>query len=585
MFGRSLVWRHVVLAVVIAAFGILGFAGLIGGGSRPERFDAKTVFVQPAAGDGVRITEVVDEDFGTNDRHGYQRLIPNDFGVPTDVEASSPDANATVAAVTSSGQTRIRIGVQDETFRGQHRYVLTYTLPAARLGTGELALDIIGVDETFETGTFDVVVVGFDLADPKCSVGRAGTSGGCTLQRQADGTLRATIAPLEPHNGITIGGAITALDPNAALPEFPALPPRHADMRLAVGLILLGTGLLVAATMYVVIRRLGRNEVAAGGAADAAYGAAGGSTRLVPDDQLGRLATTEFVPPKGIFPWHGTVLLREEIGTESVSAWFSQWVAQEVLVIEDHGGSQRMRKGPAYDRLLDPQTKVLLDPVVGGGEVQLGKYDSKFASLWSKVKGAQIAEIRQSGWWRKLPPGSSSGGVSSVVRLVAVLAVFAVFAGHGVLSRDLLASSVLAVVGCVLVVGGLAAALYWFMIRSRSAVGSGLAIRTESFRRFLEASEGQHVEWAWQQGLLREYSAWAVALGAADAWGRALASSNVPPAEARVGNPLIVASMHHSFASTTTAPSSSGSGGGGFSGGFSGGSVGGGGGGGSSGSW
>ena len=78
---------------------------------------------------------------------------------------------------------------------------------------------------------------------------------------------------------------------------------------------------------------------------------------------------------------------------------------------------------------------------------------------------------------------------------------------------------------------------------------------------------------------------WAVALGAADAWGRALADSHVPPTELSVANPLIVASMARSFTTTMTAPSSSGSGGGGFSGGFSGGSVGGGGGGGSSGSW
>ena len=132
-----------------------------------------------------------------------------------------------------------------------------------------------------------------------------------------------------------------------------------------------------------------------------------------------------------------------------------------------------------------------------------------------------------------------------------------------------------------------AAALYWFLLRSRSAVGSGLAIRTESFRRFLEASEGQHVDWAWQHGVLREYSAWAVALGAADAWRQALAASHVPPTEVHVEQPAadVLDGLDRS-ASTMTAPSSSGSGGGGgFSGAFSGGSVGGGGGGGSSGSW
>src|SRR5690606_19953131 len=106
-----------------------------------------------------------------------------------------------------------------------------------------------------------------------------------------------------------------------------------------------------------------------------------------------------------------------------------------------------------------------------------------------------------------------------------------------------------------------------------------LALRTESFRRFLDASEGQHVEWAWQHGLLREYSAWAVALGEADAWDRALQRANIPHEQvATYTAPLLVHSMASSISSARVGPSSSSSGGGG-------GGVGGGGGGGSSGSW
>ena len=83
-----------------------------------------------------------------------------------------------------------------------------------------------------------------------------------------------------------------------------------------------------------------------------------------------------------------------------------------------------------------------------------------------------------------------------------------------------------------LVVPALAAfAVYRTLLPVRSATGSAFALRAESFRRFLKASEGRHVEWAWKQGLLREYSAWAVALGAADAWERAMQASSVAPAE------------------------------------------------------
>ena len=102
MLTKVRVWQHLVVALVIAAITLLAGFRVIGAGDdaliRPEHFDAKQVTVQPAAGaaggDGVRIREVVDVDFGLTERRGYQRIVPNDFGVPADVTASSPDAEA-----------------------------------------------------------------------------------------------------------------------------------------------------------------------------------------------------------------------------------------------------------------------------------------------------------------------------------------------------------------------------------------------------------------------------------------------------------------------------------------------------------
>jgi uncharacterized membrane protein YgcG len=107
-------------------------------------------------------------------------------------------------------------------------------------------------------------------------------------------------------------------------------------------------------------------------------------------------------------------------------------------------------------------------------------------------------------------------------------------------------------------------------------------LRTESFRRFLAASEGKHVDWAWERGVLREYSAWAVALGAAGAWTSAIESSNIVERDVALAGPLLLHTWGPTFAGAHVAPSASG-GGGGFSSGFSGG--GGGFSGGSSGSW
>ena len=185
--------RHALVgASVLAAPALVGI-GVLGGGVHPERFEAKQVVVSPA-GDGVRIREVVDQDFGHTGRHGYERVIPNDFGAAIDVVASSPDAPEDLSVVDEGFQTRIRIGDPNVTVDGQRRYVLEYTLPAARLTTGQLALDIIGTDEVLETGRFEVVLSGFELRDPTCNVGSFGTVGGCTLT--ADGGLyRAAIQP------------------------------------------------------------------------------------------------------------------------------------------------------------------------------------------------------------------------------------------------------------------------------------------------------------------------------------------------------------------------------------------------------
>ncbi|MCU1502986.1 MAG: hypothetical protein JWM12_2340 [Ilumatobacteraceae bacterium] len=580
MLGKIPRWRHVVVLVTVLVCSVLAFAGIIGAGNRDERFDAKYVTVQPAGADGVRITEVVDEDFGAQDRHGYQRIIPNDFGVPTDITASSPDANADVTTSTQFGQTTIRLGDPAATISGQHRYVLAYTLPDARLSTGQLALDIIGTDETLETLRFTVVVDGMQLVDPTCNVGSFNTSGGCTLAPDGD-DFRAVIAPLKAGEGITIGGDVVSVSSDPAAAPIPPLPARRADHRLLLGLVLIPIGLLAAGAVYVIVRREGRNEVAAGGAADAAYGVTGSTTTLVPDDRMAELASIEFVPPRGIEPWQGAVLLTERIDRGTVSAWFSGLIAREELTLDDSGPKPVLAWGPKADAT-HPATVAMLQPVMNGGAVTLGTYNPQFAGLWRQIQSGQVREIGASGWWRRHPP--HGGGAMQPSNVFALVVVLFVFAGSGVVAGAKLLTSVPAAIALAVVLPALMAlAMYWILLGSRSATGSGLAIRAESFRKFLAASEGKHVDWAWQQGLLREYSAWAVALGAADAWGRALAASNVPPNEVMISNPLLVYSMASAFASTTTAPQSSGGGGGG--GGFSGGSVGGGGGGGSSGSW
>lgn len=592
MLGRIGVWRHVVALGSVVGTTVLAATGVIGSGNHDERFDAKVVTVQPAGTDGVRIREVVDEDFGSKDRHGYQRIIPTDFGEPTDIEASSPDADATINLDSVGTELRIRLGDTNKTFSGQHRYVLAYTLPNAQLSTNNLALDIIGNDETLETGSFEVVVTGLELDSPTCNVGTKETSGGCTLARDGD-VYRTVISPLKPGQGITIGGTITGRPPVAQVAD-PPIPKRRSDDRLLLALAMIPLGLIAVGIVFVSARRRGSNEVFAGGAADAAYGSLPLPTgdappradiRMVPDSKMGELATIEFVPPKGIDPWQGAVLLSERFDRTTVAAWVSGLVAKDAITLTEDDGIT-IHQGPKFEQL-DADTKALVDQMLDyKEELKLGTYNANFGKAWGQVWTLERDGIAKSGWWKRLPPGSARQGGAATKFVGFVVVAFFLF-GAGSLVSALLGTfrgKIAALVFAVLVPYFFAHFLYSVLLPARSATGSALALRAESFRRFLAASEGKHVDWAWKQGLLREYSAWAVALGAADAWGRALAASNVPAPEMSLASPIWLYSMGPSFESTRSAPSSSGSSGSGFSG-FSGGSVGGGGGGGSSGSW
>ena len=59
------------------------------------------------------------------------------------------------------------------------------------------------------------------------------------------------------------------------------------------------------------------------------------SVRLVPDDRMDELATTEFVPPTGVDPWLGNVLLTERFSNDAIGAWFAGHAADEVLAVSE----------------------------------------------------------------------------------------------------------------------------------------------------------------------------------------------------------------------------------------------------------
>ncbi|MGA0971641.1 MAG: DUF2207 family protein [Ilumatobacteraceae bacterium] len=583
--GSSQIRRRGAAYLVLATCAVLVGMGLMGSPSFPERFDAKQIILTRVGERGLGVTEVVDIDFGSNKRRGYERIVRLDFGEPTDISAESDTISNRVTTTEVRSGFRMRVGDPDETHVGQHRVTLNYTLPDAISGdTLDYSLIDPGTDN--ETGRFEVVLHGFRLDNSLCSVGWSGSEGGCELTDTSTGQT-VVLEPLRALYGLNISGSVQPAVTN----EMPAVEPpgerRSPVDRLWRVLVVVAVGLAAIETVLAIMQRRGANIVGVGGAAAAAHWEPGQPTERATDEGLVDMATTEFVPPAGIMPWEGRVLLDESVGNDAPQHWVSSMVGAGALTLEKDGGAVVIAAGPGVDEIGEPADRELLDRLLPGGVERRisGSYDKEIAKIWSDIRSSQRERIRARKWWRgRVARGSAGDGAGAGVAVIFIFGLIAVVAGAessdgaGVLNS--MGSTVIASTAMV----ALTALVATFRERaSRTAAGSAAFLQTESFRRFLHASEARHVEDAYDRGVLREYSAWAVALGEADAWKRAAERIQKASITAAVATTMVMYDTRSTFTSTITAPSSSSDSSGGFGGG--GGSVGGGGGGGSSGSW
>jgi Predicted membrane protein (DUF2207) len=385
-----------------------------------------------------------------------------------------------------------------------------------------------------------------------------------------------------------------------AAPEPPATPPADPGTGLASPAgTAAAAALLGAGSMGWLVRRAGRERVGAGGPADAAWAGPDASTSWtrVDQKQLEAMATTEFAPPADLDPPHGGIVLTEEVRPEHKVAWLIQMAIDGTVDIGGNGVDGSGAAGTAGPwmpigddiRLVrtghgTPEAAAILDTAFAGrDEVELGSYDSNFARAWRHLQGQLLAWRDTSGMWD--PGGATRKVTARVLGIIGAVVGALGAAGGGALANQRgPALLVLAAAGGAVAGAGLAAALRAWELRVRTPAGSAAWLRVESFRRFLAESEAYHAEEAAKRGVLREYTAWAVAVGEIDRWQRAVSAASIAPETAGLSYAFVAPLLLSSTTSASTAPSSSG--GGRFGGGgFGGGDVGGGAGGGGGGSW
>jgi hypothetical protein len=568
----------VVLAAVVVALVAFAVAALSGG----ERIARLWVSATVAEDGSARIVEVIDYDFGVEERRGIFREVPG-LRVDDPVEVTSPDAPADVT-VTGEDPVLLRIGDPDVTVTGEHRYELSYTLDGVVRGD-RLAWDAVGTEWEVPVDVVEVHVTGaVELDAGSCSAGADGAQNGCALRQTAPGHLTARVEGLEAGHGVTVSA--TEGRALAAAPEVPA-PPSTAPAEPGVdplvpaglaGLLALIAGALVSRAL----RRAGREHVPSSGLPTLA-GSSGGEARI-DFEQLGGFAMPSASIPRDVTPAQGGVLIAGSVAERHKAAWLVGLAVDEVVELEpapDGGKAMtvvRLRDG-------DPADALLLDLAFAGRDrLRLGGYDESFAAAWTAV-GTELAGWQQgSGLW-DVAADRRAGRVRWLGVLAAVVGLVVVGVGAWLSTRQVAFALVLAVLGGALAGGGVSAALRAWELRTLTPQGSATWLRVESLRRYLAECAPTAIDDAITEGTLGDHTAWALALGEGERWSKLARSVAVP---GRGGHddrhwryatygPVFVTSC----SSTSTQPSSSSSSGGGGGGG----SVGGGAGGGGGGSW
>jgi hypothetical protein len=565
----------VLLGIAVLLGGVAAAVGVVAGDV--ERVTGMWVGAEISSEGGARVTEVIDYDFGGERRHGIFRDVP---GLPRDalVTVSSATAPDQVELLDRGRETRIRIGDPSRTISGRHRYRIQYPLDGLARG-GRLAWDAVGTRWQVDLDSIEIhVVAPFEFTGARCVQGPAGSELPCDIAQPEPGHLMGRIDTLWAGEGATLyapAGRFLGDAPRLPTPPSGAVADAGTNPLLA-GLLAAAVGLIGATAVSRLMRRYGRERVAAGGSAQVAWGATGEEV-WVDSEELGSLATVEATPPEELTAAQGGVVLAEGVRDEHKVAWLLGAAIDGYLDIEGDGQHPTLaRRAAADSSRVDTSTVDLLDQAFGDRDrLTLGAYDSRFAAAWKAIGDHLAAWQATSGLWD--PAGDRRCKRARVAGVIAApLGLVLAFLGGILASWVDWAWQVIVVVGAVGAGIALAAVIRAWELRIRTPTGSGLWLRVESFRRFLAASGAHQADEATQRGQLSQYTAWAVALGEDDCWSRAVAASTVAPSShVLMYDPTTARGLSSAASASSTAPSSSDGGG----------SSGGGGGGGGGGSW
>jgi len=574
------VHRHLLaVGLAVMALGLWAAPALADEGWVIQRF-ASDITVQKDA--SLHITEAIDVDFGSLQKHGIFRTIPVRYQwddthlrvYQLQVRSVTDGSEKSVRYETSDqgGSKVIKIGDPNRTVSGRQTYRITYDVSGAMNpfpDHDELFWNVNG--GLWDVRAQAVTATVHAPAAPQqatCYQGAAGSDEVCRFTITSSGADFAATRPLAPRGQLTIVASlakgvvaeprpIIARDGDNLLAYFEPQP-----LWLALAVFALAGGLAFLYWRWYTVGRDARER-----------------ETIVP----------EYEPPDKIRPAQLGVILDESADTKDVTATIVDLAVRGYLTIAEEPQPWIFAK---KDWTLHATGKTLqllpYEEIVYGGlfkdgaDVKVSELRTHFISSLRSAEGELYRDSADRKWFATRPDRVRQG--------YAGVSVLAIIAGVGItwlLGKTLGAG----LVGVAVVLVGIVALAVARIMPAKTAAGAELLRRSLGFRQYMEVAEKERQRFAERENIFSEYLPYAIVFGCVEKWARAFKDIDMSAQTSSwyVGsgpfNAGILSSSLMGFSSNLGSAISStpgSSGGSGFSGG---GGAGGGGGGGGGGSW
>ena len=338
---------------VLLAVGVLTLGGLSAASAQAaEAIRSYDVAIEIRDDGNLLITETIDYDFGSSERHGIFRDVPtrlsyddtNDRVYRLEVVSVTATGAPDDVEVTEEGTgTHIRIGDPDVTVSGRHTYTIVYRVEGALNGFpdhDELFWNAIGNEWDVPIDTAQVIVrAPAGITRRRLLPGLRGLHG--IVRRVKPQGPRRAFQPsrsLQPFEGMTV---VVAL-PKGAVPEPDADPRRALGVRASVQrerrdgrrVGRTARGARVRAQQAVVANRPGPPLPRLARSTRSTVRPTGGD-EAVPIGEGDAEAPVEFAPPEELRPGQIGTLIDERANVLDVTATIVDLATRGYLVIHE----------------------------------------------------------------------------------------------------------------------------------------------------------------------------------------------------------------------------------------------------------